>query len=270
MGTLIPGYTIIVPVRNGSSKISALIEELKAFADSSKSLKSSDTSDFPTDLVLVDDGSTDMSWETIRRYAEGRRTGAMKIRGIRLDRRRGQQSALLAGMTDCRNRPVITMDDDLAHPVSALPLMAALLEEGKDLVYASPPARPGTIFRRILSRIHQLNLCLITGTSLKVRVGSYRALSPALVDRILSAPISFPYISAQALTLRPRPRTGMITTEYWRNSSEGRFTFRSLLNLEIRLAAAYGPFRIFRSFSRNHQVVTGDSAEQWIAERCGT
>ncbi len=254
MGAVDSRFSIIIPVRNGASKLPALISALDKLAAPS------------AELVLVDDGSMDGSWDLIKGYSSRQKSKQISVRGIRLDRKCGQQSAILAGLTVCRNRPVVTMDDDLAHPVEAVPDLLSALDNGADLAYANPPRRPGFFLRRVVSRIHQVHMSLITGTSPGIRVGSFRSLSSNLIDRVLEKPVLFPYISAQALTLSPPPVVVMVGTPEWNRGTRGRFSLLSLVNLEFRLAAAYGPLSLL-GISRGR---SNDSAEltagRWISE----
>ena len=244
MGVVNPGFYIVIPVYNGASLLPDLIRRL------------TDLSAPSAQIVLVDDGSRDESWEVIS-HSSG-------VRGIRLDKNRGQQSAILAALTTCRGKTVITMDDDLSHPLQTIPFLLRAVEDGTDLAYALPPRRPGAPFRRLSSRMHQIHMSLITGTALFIRVGSFRALSPDLISRILSEPLSFPYISAQALSLRPAPSVVMVDTPPFTPGKNGRFSLFSLIKLELSLAAAYGPW------SRAPQGMnTGEIAGSWIAEVSG-
>lgn len=254
MGIVIPRFSIVIPVRNGVSRLSELIGDLD------------DLSAPSGELVLVDDGSVDGSWNVIRRYSNRQSRNLIPIRGIRLDKGRGQQSALLAALTTCRNRPIITMDDDLAHPAETIPRLLEALENGADLAYADPPRRPGSLFRRLASRIHQIHMSLITGSSIAVRVGSYRSMSSGLIDRILSEPVTFPYISAQALTLRPAPRVVMVDSAEWKTGTQGRFPIAQLLRLEYRLAAAYGLPGRSKLRRKRSAVSAAQKAAGWIAE----
>ncbi|MCK5737298.1 MAG: glycosyltransferase, partial [Spirochaetaceae bacterium] len=223
MGSLNPEYCIIIPVYNGASGLPELLDIL---------------SDLPgpsAEIVLVDDGSMDDTWDVICRNARTR------IRGIKLDRNRGQQSAILAALTTCLNKPVITMDDDCSHPLPAIPHLLKALNKGIDLAYALPPRRPGSAPRRIVSRLHQYHMSFITGSSFSLQVGSFRGMSPGIINRILTEPLIFPYISAQALSLRPAPSVMMIDSPSFNPGHPGRLSLLSLLKIEWKLAAAYGP-----------------------------
>lgn len=257
-------FSIVVPVRNGASRIPELINALtKALIH----LRGS--SGFSADLVLVDDGSTDESWKTIRHFSDSAANATLRVRGVRMDKGRGQQAAILAGFAVTENRRVLTMDDDLAHPLDALPELISALDGGFDLVYATPPKRPGSLLRRLVSRLHQYHMSLITGSPLSIRVGSYRSLTSDLIDRILNEPFSFPYVSAQSLILRPTPRVCMVETGAWVSDTRGRFSPSSLIKLEFNLSRYFGPLRYLRIRRNGSGMSTGDAARSWITEVCG-
>lgn len=83
------------------------------------------------ELILVDDGSADASWTTIRGLAvEG-----LTVRGVRFQRNYGKAAALHVGFRAARGQVVFTMDADLQDSPDELPaLRAQLLEGGYDLV----------------------------------------------------------------------------------------------------------------------------------------
>lgn len=254
------GLTVVVPVHNGEDHIHSLTAALGGLG-------------YPDcRLILVDDGSGDGSWNRIRNVCVSPPSG-LKVAGVRLDRNRGQQSALLAGLTGCRDDStggIITMDDDLSHPVSLIPDLLEALDRGADLVYADPPARPGSLLRRLASRMHQLHLALLTGSSPKLKVGSYRGMSPALVRSILDSPFNWPYLSAMALDCRPKPDWAMVASPSWPRGHLGRFSIGRLLRLELRLFVHYGPWsRLGRRSVSPPTPDTGSVAAGWIAETAG-
>ena len=72
--------------------------------------------------------------------ADHRRFGHedQRVRGIRMSRNYGQHNALLCGIRAARYDVIITMDDDLQHPVSEIPKMLAALTPEYDVVYGAP------------------------------------------------------------------------------------------------------------------------------------
>src|SRR4051812_42974707 len=90
------------------------------------------------ELVLVDDGSTDLSWPELVRLADG----DPHIRLVRLSRNFGHQAALSAGLDAARGDAVVLIDSDLQDPPEVIPELAARWREGYDVVYAVRRSRP--------------------------------------------------------------------------------------------------------------------------------
>jgi glycosyltransferase involved in cell wall biosynthesis len=83
------------------------------------------------EVILVDDGSNDNSWEVIRSL----QTSDSHIRGIRFRRNYGKSGALNVGFEACQGNVVITMDADLQDSPDEIPqLYSMIAEEGFDLV----------------------------------------------------------------------------------------------------------------------------------------
>src|SRR5688572_24390208 len=111
--------SIVVPVYRSAEILPRLLERLGAVLDA-----------LPGDheIVLVDDGSPDGSFEVIQELARGRRN----VRGIRLMRNYGQHNALLCGIRAASKEVVVTLDDDLQNPPEEIPRLLAKLAEGHD------------------------------------------------------------------------------------------------------------------------------------------
>jgi glycosyltransferase involved in cell wall biosynthesis len=225
--------SVLIPVRNGGAALADVVEFVRSPLEWRNGENGSDPT---TEVVIVDDGSTDDSWEVIKSLSD--RNSA--VRGLRLDRHRGQQSALLAGFTSCRGDVIITMDDDGAHNPAGIPVLVKKAEAGFDLVYAEPPLRPGGGIRRFASHLHR-SLFRRLGAPPGIGVGSYRLLSAKLARRILAAPRPFPYVSALAFSLRPHPRTATVAVPPGNGGRRSRFSVLALIRLEWRLWCSYGP-----------------------------
>ena len=87
----------------------------------------------PYELIVIDDGSPDNSWQVITSEAKA----AHALRAIRLSRNFGKESALCAGLEYARGDVVIAMDADGQHPPSLIPEMVRLWQRsGADIVEA--------------------------------------------------------------------------------------------------------------------------------------
>ena len=97
------------------------------------------------EIMLVDDGSTDGSWEEIKRLSEK----DDRVKGIRFGRNYGKSPALNEGFRAAQGRVVITMDADLQDDISVVPEMLDLYARGCDIVYGvRNDRRTDTAFKR--------------------------------------------------------------------------------------------------------------------------
>ena len=102
------------------------------------------------ELVLVNDGSTDGTWEVL---LELQKQHPDRTRCIDLMRNFGQHNALYVGITHARKDVIVTMDDDLQHPPAAIAEMAAALTPDIDLVYGVPREEQHGLWRDLASII---------------------------------------------------------------------------------------------------------------------
>ena len=113
--------SIVVPVYNEGTHI----WESMAYVG-----KLCEKASIPYELVLVDDGSTDDSWQVICAMAKE----DARITAVRLSRNFGKEPALCAGLDIASGDAVIVMDADLQHPPEKIPEMVRLWQEGAEVV----------------------------------------------------------------------------------------------------------------------------------------
>lgn len=146
--------SVIVPVYNEEESLPHLVEELhRALGPTGKSYE----------LVLVDDGSKDKSWEILERMAET--DPALNL--VRFRRNFGQTAAMQAGLDAARGSCIVTIDADLQNDPADIPAMLAKLEEGYDLVAGWRKYRKDPFLnRRLPSMIANRLISLATGVKL--------------------------------------------------------------------------------------------------------
>jgi glycosyltransferase involved in cell wall biosynthesis len=98
------------------------------------------------EILLIDDGSTDGSWEQMRGLAAADR----HLRIARFRRNYGQTAALLAGMQLAEGDVIVTMDGDLQNDPDDLPMLVEKLSEGYDLVHGWRKHRQDAFLNRRL------------------------------------------------------------------------------------------------------------------------
>jgi glycosyltransferase involved in cell wall biosynthesis len=115
------------------------------------------------EVLIIDDGSDDGTWNVIRTLAETHRT----VRGIRFRRNYGKSAALNQGFQEARGRVVITMDADLQDSPDEIPeLVRMIREEGYDLVSGWKQKRYDPLSKTIPSKFYNGVTRWLTGINL--------------------------------------------------------------------------------------------------------
>ena len=148
----LPRLSLVVPGLN----------EAESLAELARRVEESIGGQTSYELIFVDDGSTDKSWEVISELAARDR----RIKGIRLRKNFGKAMALSAGFRRSAGTIIITMDADLQDDPADLPNFIAQIEQGQDVVVGWKVERLDPANRKILSRIFNGTVRLLTGVRL--------------------------------------------------------------------------------------------------------
>jgi len=169
-----PVLSVVVPLYNEGGNLPELVLQLD---DALASL------DDDWEMILVDDGSPDDTWEAIRKAAMGNR----HIKGIRLSRNFGKEQALCAGLERAAGKAVVVMDGDLQHPPALIPEMVGLWRESNaDIVEAVKEDRGDeSLKNRLGSRLFYLILNTLAGYNLK-NGSDFKLLDRRVVEAWLS------------------------------------------------------------------------------------
>ena len=147
-----PRFSLVVPVFNEEANVAALLQEVEEVL----------APHGPFEAVLVDDGSTDATYQRMVDWKRQRGAGWLRI--LRLSRNGGQSSAVLAGVEQARAPIVATMDGDMQNDPRDLPRMVADVEFGRaDAVVGVRRRRMDTFVRRLSSRIGNAVRNAVTG-----------------------------------------------------------------------------------------------------------
>jgi polyisoprenyl-phosphate glycosyltransferase len=134
------------------------------------------------ELILVDDGSPDATWDRIVALHEKDH----RVKGVRLSRNFGHQYALLAGISEARGSAVITMDGDLQHPPSVIPSLVWEWQRGNKIVHTIRRELPGLSWtKRFTSKMFYRVFSFLSGVPLKEGMADFRLLDRQVVDEIL-------------------------------------------------------------------------------------
>lgn len=126
-------------------------------------------------IVLVDDGSSDSTWEIIEKLH-----GAdIHFDGLRLSRNRGHQNALLAGLMEASSHAdmVISMDADLQDDINAIDAMMKKYREGCDIVFGVRSSRKKDKFLKRFTAESYYNILRAMGVEIVYNHADYRLMS---------------------------------------------------------------------------------------------
>jgi len=117
------------------------------------------TLDKPVEIIFVDDGSTDRSFEVLRQLREK----DANVRVYQFRKNYGKSAALAVGFKKARGKFIVTLDADLQDDPKEIPNLINRLQEGYDLVSGWKKARKDSLIKRLSSKLFNRVTCWVTG-----------------------------------------------------------------------------------------------------------
>jgi dolichol-phosphate mannosyltransferase len=135
------------------------------------------------ELVLVDDGSRDDTWDIIESLA----AADVRVRGVRLSRNFGHQAAMGAGLEHAQGDVVVVLDADLQDPPSLVGQMLDLWRQGYDVVVGQRNRRHGeSLFKRVSASLFYRLLGWLTSNSIPRDTGDFCLMDRRVVQTLVA------------------------------------------------------------------------------------
>lgn len=164
--------TVIVPAKDEVESLPRLVDRiLETVRDNALELEG---------IVLVDDGSTDGTWQEMEALAAAH----APVRAIRLRRNFGKATALMAGIEAAGGDIVVTMDADLQDDPKELPRFLAKMDEGFDLVSGWKRRRNDPLSKTLPSKLFNWTTRTVTGVHLNDFNCGYKAYKREIFDSV--------------------------------------------------------------------------------------
>ncbi len=146
--------SIVVPVYNEQESLPELTQWIESVCTKEG---------YSYELIFVDDGSSDNSWETIKKLGNSNKN----IKAVSFRRNYGKAAALHTGFRLASGDVVITMDSDLQDSPDEIPSLYKMIkEEGYDLVSGWKKKRYDPFLKRVTSRFYNYTARLSSGIRL--------------------------------------------------------------------------------------------------------
>ena len=238
-------YSIVIPVYKSKEILAATLERI---------LKVMEEANRQFEIVFVDDGSQDGSFEEVKRLASIHKF----VRGFRLSRNFGHQAALMIGLQKSCGDFVAIMDDDLQDPPEILSKFFQALNDGADVVYGVRRKRKERILKKVIFSIFYKILKILSYIDIPRDAGDFCAMKRFVLDTLLQLREANPFLRG----IRAWVGFKQVGIEYERaerQHGKSGYTFRKYISIAItglimfsyiplRIATYLGIFTAFISF----------------------
>ena len=169
--TSVPALSVIAPLYNESENVRPLVEWIVQALESYIGTY---------EIILVDDGSRDATWNEILAAAADPR-----VRGLRLGANVGQTAAMMAGFDNAKGDVIVSLDGDLQNDPRDIPALVSKLDEGYDLVCGWRQRRQDKLLlRKVPSWLANRLIRRLTGVPITDNGCSLKAYRRDLLRRI--------------------------------------------------------------------------------------
>jgi glycosyltransferase involved in cell wall biosynthesis len=214
-----PALSVVAPCYNEQEVLPLFVERMAAACHAAVG------ADY--EIVLVNDGSRDRTWEIITTAARTR----PGIVGVNLARNHGHQLAVSAGLSLARGERVLLIDADLQDPPELLGEMMALSDAGNDVVYGRRRSRTNESgFKLASADLFYRMLSALSEVSIPRNVGDFRLMSRRVVDRLNAMPEQDRFIRGMVAWLGG-PQTEILYDRDARAAGKSGYTLLKMLKL---------------------------------------
>jgi len=193
------------------------------------------------EVILVHDCGPDDSWSVIQRLSGQ----DARVRGVNLRRNVGQHSAIMAGLTVAQGKIIVTMDDDLQHAPSDIPLLCRKIEEGFDVCYAQFRSRRHALWKRVGSKLNDRLACVLLDKPRDLYLSPFRAMRDVVRDEVVK--YVGPSVYLDGLILSVTGNIGTVEVDHHsRVEGRGGYSLVRSISLLLRMSTitAVAPLRL--------------------------
>ncbi len=211
---------LVIPLFNEEAMLPILIREVEAFRAEHPDI---------TQIVLIDDGSSDATPHLVRTLTDGLRG----YRVVRFARNFGHQLAVTAGLSLTTTHCAVILDADLQDPLSVVGEMIAKWRQGYDVVYGVRSEREGeTAFKRGTAAGFYRAFRWMTDLDIPLDTGDFRLVSRRVIDAYEKLGEQQPFVRGLISWLGFN-QTGVEYRRVARVAGETKYPLRKMLKLAL-------------------------------------
>ena len=226
-----PALSVVVPCFNEEGVLPEFLRRMGAALDGVG---------VSSEIVVVDDGSRDRTWEIVTAAT----AGEPRLVGVRLMRNHGHQLALTAGLTVCRGERILVIDADLQDPPELLGEMMRLMDGtdgagGADVVYGQRRAREGeTLFKRASAAAFYRLIGRMTDVEIPTDAGDFRLMTRRVLDFLLAMPERHRFVRGMVAWIGGR-QVPIAYDRKPRAAGESKYPLRKMLRFAVDAITAF-------------------------------
>jgi glycosyltransferase involved in cell wall biosynthesis len=236
--------TVVIPVLNEKAVIKEIVSRVK------ENVK---TIDLDFEIIIIDDGSEDGTWDEIKREAALDK----RIKGIKFSRNFGHHLAISAGLHNSKGDWVVVMDGDLQDRPEIIPNLYYKAQEGFDVVFVSRKKRPEKLYYRLVQKIFYVILRKLSGLDFDSTHGNFSIISRKVVLAFMNFPEKSRFYSSTIRWLGFNS-TSLKADHGVRFAGKPSYTFKKRVKLarDIILAYSNRPLRASLFFGVSILIIT--------------
>ena len=161
--------SVVAPIYDESPLISEFVKQVSEVLDSIN---------IDNQIILVDDGSRDNSWQIIKEEA----TKNSKVKAIKLSRNFGHHHAITAGIHKSKSKWTVVMDSDLQDRPEVIKDLYRKAIGGYEVVFVSRRNRPETVWYMLIQKLFYLLLNIISGLKFNSKQANFSIINFKVVE----------------------------------------------------------------------------------------
>lgn len=224
--------SVVVPVYCGATCLKELAARLRAaFEKSGRAYE----------LILVNDGSPDRSWQEICQLAAEDKA----VVGINLRKNAGQDNAIMAGLKEASGEVILIMDDDLQHDPDDAEALIRQVEAGFDLCYARFPKKKQAYWKNFGSWLNHRLANIVIDKPKDIYLSPFKAIARQVAREIIDYAGPFPYVDG--LLFRVCGNVTQVEVQHHlRFAGTGNYTLARSIGVLLKVATVFSlaPLRI--------------------------